>query len=520
MPNDPTSERGDIWGGATGVATAPAAAGRAATFFGHPRGLATLFFTEMWERFSYYGMRALLILFMTASVADGGLGFDVAKAGAIYGLYTSFAYMATLPGGWIADHIFGQRRAVLYGGIIIALGHFSMAIESIPTFYLGLVLIVLGTGLLKPNVSTMVGELYPNDSARRDAGFSIFYMGINIGAFAAPLVCGFLGQRIDWHLGFATAGVGMALGLVQYVLGGRYLGEAGLYPDTRDPAVVKRHKRQLLGGIAVLAVAGYVIFFALDASLQDIAKAGTGVIVGLIVLYFLYVLTFGGLNGDEKKRVLVIGVLFLAAAVFWSGFEQAGSSLNLVAEQLTRTSILGWSFPASWFQSVNALFIIALAPVFAWLWVALSQRHLEPSSPLKFAFGLVLLGAGFLVITGGTALAVRGAAISPMWLVVMYLLHTLGELSLSPVGLSTVTKLAPHRIVGQMMGVWFMATSLGTLIAGLVASGLGGGEAAAGAISPEQAVHAFTVVAAVSIGAGVLLGIAAKPLRRLMGGVK
>jgi POT family proton-dependent oligopeptide transporter len=536
MPKDPTSEFSSQ--PATAVSEpAPHGAPRVPQdtgFFGHPRGLGTLFFTEMWERFSYYGMRAILILFMTAAVAEGGLGLRTEKAAAIYGLYTAFVYLMALPGGWVADRVIGQRRAVLYGGIIIAMGHFSMAIPAVtgafgelPPFYAGLALIVLGTGLLKPNISTMVGELYPatgeGASARRDAGFSIFYMGINIGAFIAPLIVGGVGEKVNWHLGFGIAGVGMVLGLIQYVLGGRNLGEAGLYPDTHDEEVLSRNRRNLFLGAGVVVAAVAAVLFLTDTTVETMAAWTTYIIVGLAAAYFLYVFAAGGLDAVEKKRVAVIAVLFLSAAIFWAGFEQAGSSLNLVAERLTDRTVGGWEAPASWLQSVNPLFIIALAPVFAWLWITLSRKHLEPSSPLKFGFGLILLGAGFAVMIGATALAATGVQISPMWLIVTYFLHTTGELALSPVGLSTVTKLAPHRMVSQMMGIWFMASALGNLIAGRIAGLIGaeeGAAEAAGAVSPEATMEVFIVVTAITVGAGVLLALLSPLIKRLMGGVK
>ncbi len=441
------------------------------SFFGHPPGLATLFFTELWERFSYYGMRALLILFMTAAAADGGLGFDAEKAGAVYGLYTAAVYLTALPGGWVADRLIGRRRAVLYGGIIIAAGHFSMAIPTVGTFYLGLCLIAAGTGLLKPNVSAMVGELYPEGGARRDAGFSIFYMGINIGAFAAPLIVGWLGERVDWHVGFGAAGVGMVLGLVQYVAGGRHLADALARPKgevERRPA--GRRAPWLVGGAAVVALLGGLQLagaFELETA-KGLSTAAGVLILAVVVVYFATSLIGGGLEPNERKRVAVVFVLFVFSCMFWSGFEQAGSSLNLFARELTDRAIGRWEIPASWLQSVNALMIIFLAPVFAWLWRWLDRRRLEPSSPAKFALGLALLGAGFLVMVAASALS-RAGKVSPMWLVMTYLFHTLGELSLSPVGLSTVTKLAPQRMVGQMMGIWFMSISLGNLIAGRVA---------------------------------------------------
>lgn len=489
---------------------------------GHPRGLSTLFFTEMWERFSYYGLRAILILFMTASVADGGLGFGVPKAAAIVGIYTAAVYLMALPGGWVADRVLGQRRAVLIGGMIIAAGHFSMAIEGMSTFYLGLLLIVLGTGLLKPNISAMVGELYPADaSARRDAGFSIFYMGINLGAFIAPLVVGYLGENVNWHLGFLAAGIGMLLGLTQYVLGGKYLGDAGLHPDATE-AERSRDMKRLLIGLGAFVVFIIVIVMA-GVSVESIANAGTAVIVGSTVLYFAYVFIAGGLTREEKGRVGSIGIFFVAAAIFWAGFEQASTSLNLVADRLTDMTIGGWEIPASWFQSINPLFIISLAPVFAWMWIYLAKRNAEPDSPRKFGAGLILLGLGFVVVMFGTMRVASGAspAMAPTWLLMTYFLHTLGELALSPVGLSTVTKLSPRRMVGQMMGIWFMASALGNLIAGLLAAQIGAEHSAvAGAISPDQAVDVFSMVAWVSIGAGLILFLTGGYVKRLMHGVK
>ena len=479
------------------------------TFFGHPRGLSTLFFTEMWERFSYYGMRALLILFMTASIADGGLGFDTGVAGAIYGLYTSMVYMTTLPGGWIADRLIGQRRAVLYGGILIAAGHFSMAFGALATFYLGLFLIVIGTGLLKGNVSVIVGQLYAPGDKRRDAGFSIFYMGINLGAFIAPLVCGYLGQRIDWHIGFAAAGVGMAIGIVQYVLGGKHLGDAGLRPaparSVEEGVRLKRHATVLglvsLGAILVFGLAAYM--GNVDVSATQIADGAGYLLLAITAGFFVWLFASRDWTSEERKRLYVIAVLFLAAAVFWSLFEQAGSTLNFFADRNTRTAILGWSFPSSWFQSMNSFFIWTLAPVFAWIWIRLG-RH-EPSTPIKFALGLIFVGGGFGVLVIGARLAEAGVQVSPMWLIVVYLLHTAGELCLSPVGLSAMTKLAPARIAGLMMGVWFLATSVGNFIAGRLA----------GFYEAMPLPTLFGTIAAFGILAGLLLVLLAPPIKRL-----
>jgi POT family proton-dependent oligopeptide transporter len=483
-------------------------------FFGHPRGLATLFFTELWERFSFYGMRALLILFMTAAVEKGGLGFDAQKASAIYGLYGAGVYLTAMPGGWLADRLIGQRRAVLFGGIIIALGHFSMALQGLFFFYLGLLLIVLGTGLLKPNISAMVGGLYPEGGARRDAGFSIFYMGINTGGFLAPLVVGYLGEQVDWHLGFGAAGIGMVFGIIQYLLGGKHLGEVGQKPRSEDVHAGKQgSSRTLVAALAGVLVGLLVVLQLLGVvdltTPVGLANAGGVIIVTLALAFFSYMFTAGGLDAAEKRRLGVIGVFFISSAIFWAGFDQAGSSLNLFARELTDRTMGGWEMPASFLQSINSLLIIGFAPVFAWLWVWLNKRGNEPSSPAKFSLGLVLLGMGFLVMVAASLAAAGGHKVSPLWLVLTYLLHTFGELSLSPVGLSTVTKLSPQRAVGQMMGVWFMSMSLGNLIAGRVA----------GQFEAMPLPQLFGAVAAVAIGAGLILALFVRPLRRMMGGV-
>ena len=495
------------------------------SFFGHPRGLSTLFFTEMWERFSYYGMRAILILFMTAPIAAGGLEFDVAKAGVIYGTYTALVYMLSLPGGWIADRFLGQRRATLYGGIVIMLGHISLAVPTMVSFYTGLALVTIGTGLLKPNVSTMVGQLYTTEDARRDAGFSIFYMGINTGAFLAPLACGWLAQSEEfkrilgsagiapessWHWGFGMAAVGMFLGLVQYLVGWKHLGTAGLEP-VRPPSEEARlrQKRVLQGGLA--AVVGFAALLALlsmtgvlQVSAEGLGKA-FGVLLLLITLvFFLWMFTIAKWSQEERKRLVVVLVLFLGAAVFWSVFEQQGSTLNLFAERNTDTTLFGYRFPASWFQSLNALFIITLAPVFAWLWLRLGPRN--PPELVKFTIGLVLVGLGFAVLILAAKLAETGVRVSPLWLVVTYLLHTAGELCLSPVGMSAVTKLAPARIAGLTMGVWFLALSVGNYLGGRVA----------GLYEGFSLPELFGSVAAYALVAAVLLALLIKPIQRML----
>ena len=482
---------------------------------GHPRGLYTLFFTEMWERMSYYGMRALLVLFMVDQVRNGGMGLTDEVATSIYGLYTAGVYLAALPGGWVADRLLGAQRSVWFGGMFIAAGHFVLAIPRAEAFYLGLILVVVGTGLLKPNISAMVGQLYPEGGARRDAGFTIFYMGINLGAAIGPLVCSYLGERLNWHYGFAAAGVGMTMGLIQYRITVRHLGEAGRQPGhragdrTSDWRVVR-----IAGGVL-----GLVVLLALTGILRInpvwLARSTTTVIVTIAFLYFAYAFLFCGLNKIEKQRVGVIAILFVSSAMFWSGFEQAGSSLNLFAERYTQRMIQVFHFeiPTGWFQSLNPFFIITLAPVVAATWVALARRNRNPSLPLKFAIGLVLLAGGFLAMAAAAKLVVGGHKAGPSWLVLTYVMHSVGELCLSPVGLSSVTKLAPPRLVGQMMGIWFLATSLGNLIAGLVA-----GEFNANAVS--QMPGRFFQIVLTTLGTGIVLLLLVKPIKKLMGDVK
>ena len=483
------------------------------SFFGHPRGLSTLFFTEMWERFSYYGMRALLILFMTAPVAVGGLGFDTAAAGAIYGLYTSMVYMTSLPGGWIADRLIGPRRAVLYGGIIIACGHFCMAFQSLATFYIGLTLIVIGTGLLKGNAAVIVGALYGPQDSRRDAGFSIYYMGINLGAFIAPLVCGYLGQRVNWHVGFAAAGVGMVFGVIQYTLGAKYLGEAGLYPapaESPAAAAALKARARIWGIVSLVAVVALIVAMytgALPISATTVADAAGYALVAIVIVFFGWLFLAADWTPAERRRLYAIGLLFIASVIFWSEFEQAGSTLNLFGDRSTRTEIFGWTFPSSYYQSLQPLFIITFAAVFAWIWVKLGRR--EPSSPAKFGLGLLFVGAGFALLVVAAQLAENGVKVAPWWLVVTYLLHTLGELSLSPVGMSAFTKLAPTRVGGLMMGVFYLAIAGGNFIGGRLSSLYGS----------MPLPQLFGLIAAVGIGAGLVMFALTPPIKRLMGDV-
>jgi POT family proton-dependent oligopeptide transporter len=492
-------------------------------FFGHPKGLSTLFFTEMWERFSFYGLRPLLVLFMAAAVFQGGWGWDRGEASAIVGIYAAFVYLASLPGGWIADKWLGLRRAVLYGGALISLGHitigFSSFTQSKIPFFLGLVFIVLGTGLLKPNISAMVGDLYPEGGARKDAGFSIFYMGINLGAFIGQLITGFLGEKIGWHWGFTAAGVAMIIGLLNFWFrSARTLGDIGAEPSRHpDPTIQAKQESQVKIFTAIgLGILAIVIFLVASGVIviqaQVVGTYLAYVLVSIGFLYFAYLFVLGGLNTDEKKRIVVIAVLFVFAAIFWSAFEQTPTALNLFAQDFTDRNIGSFEMPATWFQSVNSLFIIILAPVIAALWTYLGTRNVNLSSPVKFAIGLglttlafvVMIFASYIVVGTGTA-----TKVSPFWLVGFYFFLTLGELFVSPVGLSSMTTLSPKRYVGQMMGVWFLASSVGNLIGGLV-----GGE-----VDPENLSampRLFTTTTLFLGGAAAVLIILSIPISKMM----
>jgi POT family proton-dependent oligopeptide transporter len=478
-------------------------------FFGHPRGLATLFFTEMWERYSFYGTRALLELYMVATAATGGLGFSVAGAGAVYGFYTALVYLLTVPGGWVADRFIGQRRAVLYGGILISAGNFCLVAGNVSLFYAGLGLMMIGTGLLKANVSTLVGQLYTPEDKRRDSGFSIFYMGINIGAFFSPLIGGWVANKWGWRWGFLTAAIGMVLGLTQYVLTGKYLGSAGLKAFTSDdPVRDRRQKRN--GAIALLAGVAAIIIIAVLGStgvLQITKEAisnwlgwALAIISGVV---FSWMIFSKGWSVDERKRAVAIFVLFIAAAIFWGSFEQAGSSLNLFGDRNTNRHVFGYEFPAAWFQSVQPALVIIFAPVFAWLWLALGRR--EPSSPAKFTLGLLFGSLAFAIMVP----AARGGLVSPWWLIGCYFLQTVGELCLSPVGLSAMTKLAPQRAGGFIMGIWFLASSIGNWLAGK-----------AGSLFESMPLpNLFGWVAGIAFAAALILALLIKPTKRMMAGV-
>src|SRR5579863_7437380 len=449
----------------------------------------------MWERFTYYGMRAVLVLFLVATVAAGGFGIDDKTATAIYGLYTAGVYLAALPGGWIADRLIGAQRAVLVGGLSITLGNALLAVSAGPRgFYLGLVVIVVGVGLLKPNVSAIVAGLYPEGGARLDSGFTVFYIGINVGGALGPFVTGLAQVYFGLRAGFAAAAFFMAVGVVQFYLTRKHLGSAGAFVaagGVRGAGIARQWLYLWVAvGLSSLLLAA-VVFGWIQVNPVSLAQAVSYLIAAMVVL------------------------LFVGSVWFCAGYEQAGSSLNLFAERYTDRAV-GWLhfvIPSGWFQSLNSAFIILFAPFFAWAWIALAGRNLNPSAPAKFALGVMLMGSGFLVMAAAAAIVASGSKVLPYWLILTYLLHTFGELCLSPVGLSYYTKLAPKRFVGQMMGMWFLATSLGNLVAGLIA-----GEFDANNIPamPGQYMH----IVYFTVGVGAILLVLSRPVKKLMGNVE
>ncbi|WP_406304703.1 peptide MFS transporter [Streptomyces sp. NBC_00885] len=484
------------------------------TFFGHPRGMATLFMTEMWERFSWYGMRGILVLYLIAGVLDGPLEGREALAASIYGVYNAVVYMGAMPGGWVADRLWGARKAVLVGGIVIALGHFTLAIPTDIAFFCGLALIAVGTGLLKPNISAMVGGLYEGQpSARRDAGFTLFYMAINIGGMAAPLVVGYLGENVNWHLGFAVAGIGMSLAVVQYVLGGRHLGDVGKEPATPASPEEKRatlRKVVLWGGIALGALVIDLVAGTYDIEHIVNVLAILGIVVPIV--YFVTIFRNPALKSEDRPKIQAYVWFFLTAVLFWMIYDQSGSLLTIFADNKTDRMIGGWEFPASWYQSVNPMMVIILAPLFAALWVKLAKRNREPSTPMKFALAMLLIGGSFAImgLAGAAAANSETGKVTVFWLLSVYLVQTLGEMCLSPVGLSLSTKLAPKQFVGQIMGLWFLATSTGNALNGWTTK----------LNAPLGDAVYYTMWAIIAVVAGLAFMTAGKKIRALMGDVK
>ncbi len=440
-------------------------------FFGHPKGLRTLFFTEMWERMSYYGMRGLLVLFMTEAMMSGGLELTVVTATSIYALYTAFVYFMGLPGGWIADRLIGSQRTVWYGGIIIMCGHIVLAIPNESTFYVGLVLVVLGTGLLKPNIGALVGQLYSASDVRRDSGYALYYMGINIGSVIGYTVCGYLAENVGWHWAFGAAAIGMALGLIQFYYTSNNLKGEGAKPNQPlSPSGARTAWLFIAGFLVTLAIlTALLIFQVVSIDPVAVARYVAALFVLFFVLYFGAIFVFGQLTPIEKKGMGALVVVCLASAVFWSGFEQAGSSLNLFGRDYTDRMIGTFQIPTTWLQNANSTFIILLSPFFAAFWVWLGKRMVSPAYGIKCAIGLIIMASGFIIMYFAAHIAASGLKAAPYWLVMTYFVHTVGELVLSPVALSAVSKLSPRRFIGQMMGVFVLTYSIGNIIAGIFA---------------------------------------------------
>ena len=471
-------------------------------FFGHPLGLRTLFFTELWERMSYYGMRGLLVLYMTIGVVGNpGLGWSNIEANAIYGIYAGMVYFLALPGGWLADNLLGYQKAVLYGALIIMFGHFTLAIPLEQTFILGLALVAIGTGLLKPNISSIVGQLYSDDDERRDSGFTVFYMSINIGSMLGFAVCGYLGERIGWHWGFGAAGIGMLLGVLQFIFFKDNLGEAGLYPNSMSQERRQSLKFWTISTILfflVIVLTGILGIWNVDPVF--FAERFRDFLVVISFVYFGYLFFFAGLTSNEKKNVLMLLLLFVGAAAFWSGFDQSAGSLSIFTRDYVNLTFGSFQAPVSWTQFLNPLFVVMFAPFFAYLWIYLGKRNLNPNTPIKFAIGLIFMGLGFIVMLYAVEYALISAPVGVQWLLLTYLLHTFGELVLSPVGLSAFSRYSPKKYLGQMMGLWFLASSLGGVLAGLL-----GGEATESGLTSmtpifTELIYYYFILAVVLIG--------------------
>lgn len=471
-------------------------------FFGHPKGMVTLFFTEMWERMSYYGMRALLVLYMTGAVTgfNPGLGWSQVDAQAIYGIYVGMVYFMVIPGGWLADNVLGHQKAVLIGAIIIALGHFTLAMPLTETFFLGLILVVLGTGLLKGNISTIVGQLYKPGDSRVQAGYTIFYMSINIGSTLGFLICSWLGEKIGWHWGFGAAGVGMFFGVLQYMNFKHLLGEAGSKPNDMPQAQRDSYIKwsKITAGLMVIVIAlGLlgIITFEPRAFAENFAYFLTAV----AAVYFAYLFLGAGLTATEKKNVFLLLILFVGAAAFWSGFDQSASSLSIFARDYTDLSVGGYIIPIGWLQFANPIFVVIFAPIFAGIWMHLGRMNLDPSLPVKFAIGLFFMALSFVVMIYAVNLAMEVSPVGMQWLIITYLLQTWGELALSPIGLSAFSQYAPKKYIGQMFGLWFLASAIGGVLAGLL-----GGEALDSGLESISPVFEFMIQYYVVIGLALI----------------
>ena len=473
------------------------------TFFGHPIGLRTLFLTEMWERMSYYGMRALLVLYMTGAATgfNPGLGWSQVEAQAIYGIYSGMVYFMVVPGGWIADNILGHQKAVLIGALIIALGHFTLAIPIEQTFFLGLIFVVLGTGLLKGNISTIVGQLYEGQDDKRDSGYTIFYMSINIGSTLGFLICSYLGEKIGWHWGFGAAGIGMTFGVIQYIKHRHLLGDAGMHPNEMPDEKRLKYTNYLkvsLVGMFLVIGAGLLGFFVIDP--RFFAEQFAYFLTIIAGLYFIYLFLFAGLNAAERKNLILLFLLFIGAAAFWSGFDQSAGSLNIFARDYTDLSVAGYVIPVGWLQFANPVIVVLFAPIFAGIWAQLARMNLDPSLPFKFAIGLLFMALSFFIMIIAVNIAIESSPVGMQWLLLTYLFQTWGELALSPIGLSAFSRYGPKRYMGQMFGLWFLASAIGGVLAGLLGvEALDGGLET---ISPifEFMIQYYLIIAAALIG--------------------
>ena len=461
------------------------------TFFGHPIGLRTLFLTEMWERMSYYGMRALLVLYMTGAVTgfNPGLGWSQVESQAIYGIYSGMVYFMVVPGGWIADNILGHQKAVLIGALIIALGHFTLAIPIEQTFFLGLIFVVLGTGLLKGNISTIVGQLYDGQDDRRDSGYTIFYMSINIGSTLGFLICSYLGEKIGWHWGFGAAGIGMTFGVIQYIKHRHLLGDAGMHPNEMPDEKRKKFTNYLkVSLVAMFLVIGAGLFGFIVIDPRFFAEQFAYFLTIVAGLYFIYLFLFAGLSASERKNLILLFLLFIGAAAFWSGFDQSAGSLNIFARDYTDLSVAGYKIPVGWLQFANPIIVVLFAPIFAGIWAQLARKNLDPSLPFKFAIGLLFMALSFFVMIIAVNLAIESSPVGMQWLLLTYLFQTWGELALSPIGLSAFSRYGPKRYMGQMFGLWFLASAIGGVLAGLL-----GGEALDGGLETISPVFEFMI---------------------------
>ncbi len=479
------------------------------TIMGHPRGLFVLFFAEMWERFSYYGMRALLIFYLTQHWL-----FSDEKSGVIYGAYTALVYITPVLGGYLADRYIGQRKAVLYGAVLLTFGHFLMGFEgtggqdsaTIGMFWLALSFIIVGSGFLKANISVIVGQLYPRTDVRRDGAYTIFYMGINLGAAIGSLLCGYLGQTYGWSWGFGAAGVGMLLGLIVFVWGKPLLMGKG-----EAPKPLGKGLEWTVYAVGIAAVVGIWQLIQYQEVIGWLL-----LVAGIILVGYVLLTAVTKLPKEDRDRIFAAMFLIIGSILFWALFEQAGSSLNLFTDRSVDRNMLGWEVPASMFQSINAIYIVLLAPLFALLWVKLGRAGREPSAPAKFGLGLLQLGLGFLVLVWGAQAAGMENATPVIFIFLIYLLHTTGELCLSPVGLSAMNRLAPAHMASLIMGTWFFASATGNFAAGLIAAATGS-EAASGAnAGKETVIEVYNTVGWVAIGVGVAVMLVAPLVKKLM----